>query len=303
MDIDAINIATDCSGIEAPINALNQLKIPYNHIFSSEIDKHAKTTLLHNYSPNIFFPDMTNRELNISENIDLYVCGFPCQPFSTAGKRNGFLDSRNVFPSCIQTIKNLNPKYFILENVKGLLKKDFFDIIKKDLENLNYNIFYKVLNTKDFGIPQNRERLYIIGTKKSFFNFPKHKKCKPLSSFIDHTDNTYYTTSPRQEEILTRLKTTQPNSIFIEFAFGVSKTRSFINSHTTAPCITANTRIWCVPKHRYANIKELSKLQGLKNIDFSKVSITQAKRQIGNSMSVNVLKCLINQLISLQCCP
>ena len=298
--MEKLKIATDCSGIEAPINALKQLKIKHVHVFSSEIDKHAKKTLLDNYNPQFFFDDMTNRDLNvINTEIDLYVCGFPCQPFSTAGKGKGFDDSRgNIFLNCIETIKKLSPKYFILENVKGLLKKEFWNVIYENLISTNYNIFYKILNTKDFGIPQNRERLYIIGIKDDKnFSFPREKKKKDLNLFVDKNDNTYYKTSERQEKILERLKISQPDSVFIEFAFGVSKKRTFINSNNECPCITANTRIWCVPKHRYANIKELSMLQGFKNIDFSGVSNTQAKRQIGNSMSVNVIKEIIKNLI------
>ena len=207
--MEEIKIATDCSGIEAPINALKQLKIKHIHVFSSEIDKHAKQTLLDNYNPQFFFDDRTNRDLNvINTEIDLYVCGFPCQPFSTAGKGKGFDDSRgNIFLNCIETIKKLSPKYFILENVKGLLKKEFWNVIYENLISTNYNIFYKILNTKDFGIPQNRERLYIIGIKDDKnFSFPREKKKKDLNLFVDKNDNTYYKTSERQEKILERLK-------------------------------------------------------------------------------------------------
>jgi DNA (cytosine-5)-methyltransferase 1 len=255
---------------------------------------------------------MTNRDLSqitkpklsqISTTLDLYICGFPCQPFSNAGKNFGFGDKRgNIFLDCIDTINFLKPKFFILENVKGLLKKKYWNNIYEKLLSTNYNIFYKVLNTKDFGIPQNRERLYIVGILDkqinfSFPTFPTFRKTIPLLDYVDETDNTYYKTSSRQEKILENLKITKPNSVFIEFAFGCSTNRTFINSDKECPCITANTRIWCVPKHRYANVKELSRLQGIKNIDFSHVSVTQAKRQIGNSMSVNVLKYLIKEIL------
>ena len=104
--------------------------------------------------------------------LDLYICGFPCQPFSTAGKQKGFLDPRGcIFSKCISFIKEKKPKFFILENVKGILRKGIWDSILPELKNTGYNISYKVLNTKDYGIPQNRERLYIVGCRDSIFSF------------------------------------------------------------------------------------------------------------------------------------
>ena len=198
-----LRVGTDCSGIEAPIQALKQLKIPFRHVFSSEIDKYCIESIKANYKPEIIFGDKEGdfpegdiRKRNIKDvpDIDLYVCGFPCQPFSQAGERRGLDDERgNVFFSCLKVIKEKQPKYFILENVKGLVSNDkgrtFRIIIKKlsTLEKYGYIIKYKVLNTRDYGIPQNRERLFIVGTKENF-EWPKKKKMKPLYKFIDFTD-------------------------------------------------------------------------------------------------------------------
>ena len=182
-----LRVGTDCSGIEAPIQALRQLKIPFQHVFSSEIDKYCIQSIKANYHPEILFGDpdgpypngnITQRDINTVPDIDLYVCGFQCQPFSQAGKRKGFEDKRgNVFWSCLEVIKKKQPKYFILENVKGLLSHDrpkdskrgeygktwktIWKEIKK-MENYDYKIQWKVLNTKDYGIPQNRERIFIV---------------------------------------------------------------------------------------------------------------------------------------------
>ncbi|NCY26811.1 MAG: DNA (cytosine-5-)-methyltransferase, partial [Alphaproteobacteria bacterium] len=126
--------------MEAPIVALRQLKIPFSHEFSSEIDKHCISTIRANFNPKIIFGDMTTRDIRQVPDIDLYVCGFPCQPFSMAGKRQGEQDPRGtVFYECLRVIKNKKPMIFILENVIGLLSIDggkTFKTILRELERL-----------------------------------------------------------------------------------------------------------------------------------------------------------------------
>lgn len=117
-----LRVGTDCSGIEAPIMALTQLTVPFVHEFSSEIDKHCIASIRANYDPKIIFGDMTKRKL---KDIDLYVCGFPCQPFSDAGKRQGVKDPRGtIFWECLRVIRYKKPTFFILENVKGRQRKN-----------------------------------------------------------------------------------------------------------------------------------------------------------------------------------
>ena len=300
-----LRVGTDCSGIEAPIQALKQLKIPFRHVFSSEIDKYCIESIKANYKPEIIFGDKEGdfpegdiRKRNIKDvpDIDLYVCGFPCQPFSQAGERRGLDDERgNVFFSCLKVIKEKQPKYFILENVKGLVSNDkgrtFRIIIKKlsTLEKYGYIIKYKVLNTRDYGIPQNRERLFIVGTKENF-EWPKKKKMKPLYKFIDFTDKKKRKIPEGSRDLL---KVIPKDSIFIDIGMRKNK---FTNSHLYAPTIICSSTLWNVPLSRYANIKEKLMLQGFKNYKIV-VSKTQAHKQIGNSMSVNVLKETIRQIL------
>lgn len=296
-----LHIGTDCSGIEAPIQALIQLNIQHKHMFSSEIDKFCIQSIKANYNPMIIFGDkdgpypegdITKRNLSDIPDIDLYVCGFPCQPFSMAGKRGGFDDNRgNVFFSCIDVIEHKQPTYFILENVKGILSHDkgnTWKIILNELEKLkkyNYNIYYKVLNTKDYGIPQNRERVFIIGTKYDF-EWPEKQPMEKLENYIDYNDNI------DNKFIPSRLKIYKNNinndGIFINLDF--LKYTSFPSSNKYCPCISRCSNLWNIRLKRHANIKEHLKLQGFDTNFIINVSKTQLKKQIGNSISVNVLK-------------
>lgn len=297
-----IRIGTDCSGIEAPIQALLQLEIPFEHAFSSDIDKWCKKSIMANYEPQIFYDDMTMRDNQLAPGVDLYVCGFPCQPFSIAGKRGGMEDSRGtVIYSCVDYIKKKSPKYFILENVKGLLshnKGETWRIIMELLSTLEeYNISHSILNTKDYGIPQNRERLFIVGIRKDLnqeFDFSSEDLFEnpDLQSYIDASDD--HKDPIRNDVMLSGMLEKIPqDAVFVDFAF---KKFHYPNSGKVCPCIAADSRTWCVPMHRYANISERLALQGFKSFK-QVVSNTQMKKQIGNSMSVNVLKFLIRKIL------
>lgn len=326
-----IKVGTDCSGMESPIIALENLGISYLHEFSSEIDPYCRKTIKANFNPTTLYEDIFDRDHSTLPDVDLYITGFPCQPFSTAGKGKGFDDARgNIFSECVDVIKTKKPTYFILENVKGLLSHDKGETWNrvreelKRLEKLGYSISHKVLNTKDYGLPQNRERLYIVGDMTGKFRFDnlQIQDLPPLTDFIDTSDTKRAETSERHTRILEKL---DKDAVFIEFAFGVSGKRTFVNAWEVCPCVTANTRIWCVPMHRYANVWELMWLQGLypnpkKNLtrlplkmgvnkseqserpksDWKHVvSNTQAKKQIGNAMSVNILENILKNLIPL----
>ncbi len=153
---------------------------------------------------NIFFDDdrnygdLTKVDIGKLPDFEFMIAGFPCQTFSIVGKRAGFEDERGqIIYSLIEIMKYKNVKYFILENVKGLVNHDkgnTFDIIKNELESIGYNIYYKVLNSLDFGVPQMRERIYIVGFKKEcdkgLFEFPiKDPSDKDFDYFLDEENN------------------------------------------------------------------------------------------------------------------
>jgi len=314
-----LRVGTDCSGIEAPIQALTQIGIPFTHVFSSDIDKFCIQSIKANYEPDILFGDpkgpfpngdITTRSVDDVPDIDLYVCGFPCQPFSTSGKREGFdHKSGNVFWSCLKVIEKKQPKYFILENVKGILGNDkpvgtkrgkygnTFNIIWSallELEKYGYTVKWKVMNTRDYGIPQNRERVYFVGTKGHFV-WPEKVEMEDIKNYVDWKDDNKKELPIKAKKYPDTFNYNQ-NAFFINIEY--LKWQGFPNAHTFSPCLmTRGNNLWCFKKHRYANIKEMLLLQGFSTSFSNVVSTTQMKKQIGNSMSVNVVKLIISNLL------
>jgi DNA (cytosine-5)-methyltransferase 1 len=297
-------VGTDCSGIEAPIQALDKLSnkynITYSHEFSSENNKYAVECIHGNYTPKILYGDMVDRDIKTLPEIDIYVSGFPCQPFSRANKFKTSVDPRlNLFKNCLDVIFHCRPKVFILENVKTLVSLDngsyFNDILESLQKDDIYDVNWRVLNSKDYGIPQTRERLYFIGIRKDClkyeYQFPEKIKMKDLSLFIDDTDNTKI---PIKESNKALFNNIPSDSVFIDIGFRNSR---FVNSNKWAPCITAQPNMWCVPKQRKANVHEYLQLQGFSNTfkQPNNISDHQMKIRVGNSMTVDVIEKLLEQ--------
>ena len=224
-----MKIGTDFSGIGAPEMALKYLGIDFVSIFACEIDKYARQSFEQLHKPQTFYNDITTRNHKKVEQLDLYVAGFPCQSFSIAGKRKGFEETRGtLFFNVAEFIKENQPKTFILENVKGLLSHDkgrTFQTIVDILSNgggtqngqisldmfedgLGYHIYWKVLNTKKYGIPQNRERIFIVGFKDfSDFNFPTEMPLElRLGDMLQDNPNSKYYLSDKLIESFTKHK-------------------------------------------------------------------------------------------------
>ena len=175
-----IRLATVFSGIGAIEHAFQRLKLPYDIVFAGDIDEKCKSSYFANYSitEEHWFSDI--REFDATKykgEVDLLVGGAPCQAFSMVGKRLGFDDARGtLFYEFARIIKETEPKVFLFENVKGILNHDngrTWRVIHGIFKELGYDIHCRVLNSKDYGIPQNRERLYCLGFKsKTAFKFP-----------------------------------------------------------------------------------------------------------------------------------
>lgn len=140
------------------------------------------------------YGDINKIDIKSIPNFDILCAGFPCQPFSIAGKKKGLNDINkgNLFYKILEIINYKNPKILILENVKNLLflsKGNDFKIIKLELMKLNYNVSYKVINSKYYGVPQSRQRLFIVGHKTKNYIFKNlFREIRPVSSIIDFSN-------------------------------------------------------------------------------------------------------------------
>lgn len=171
-------------------------------VFSSEIDKFCQKTYFANFDKT--FDNLDIRDLNPETipDFDILTAGFPCQPFSMAGKRLGFQDKRgNLFFDIVKVLKAKRPKAFILENVKGLVSIERGKTLKTILTILREELGYfvpdpKILNARNFSVPQNRPRVFIVGFEPSveascqyhWFNYPTPVTSNPPLRFILETE-------------------------------------------------------------------------------------------------------------------
>lgn len=169
----------------------------YKCVFTSEINQACQKVYEDNFGDKVF-GDITKIEPDKIPDFEVLLAGFPCQPFSISGKKKGFEDTRGtLFFNICEIIDKKQPKVVVLENVKHLIhhdKKRTFKTVLNALKELGYNVTHKILNAKDFGLPQNRERIFIIATKNGFFKFDKLKTKSPvyLKDFLDKEGNFEY---------------------------------------------------------------------------------------------------------------
>ena len=199
-----IRLATLFSGIGAIEFALRRLNLKSEIVFACDNDKFVKESYFANYDidDSRWFDDATTLYAGkFKDKIDLLVGGAPCQSFSMVGKRRNLLDDTRgtLFYDFARVVQDAKPKVFIFENVAGILnhdKKRTWKKINKVFESLDYKCFSETLNGRDFGIPQNRKRVFLIGflDKKTEFEFPKPIKLKyTMQDFLeDYTDTKYF---------------------------------------------------------------------------------------------------------------
>jgi DNA (cytosine-5)-methyltransferase 1 len=198
-----VRIGTLFSGIGAAEHALKRLKVKSEIVFAGDIDPHVKASYFANYG---ITEDRWHDDVHAFNakpykgKVDIVVGGAPCQAFSMVGKRGGLADTRGtLFHEFARVIRECEPKVFIFENVRGLLSHDdgkTWKVIQKKFEKLGYSIHDEVLNSRDFGIPQNRQRLFVVGFKKTNtkFEFPKPIPLRLTMQELleDSCDSQYY---------------------------------------------------------------------------------------------------------------
>lgn len=290
-------------------------------VFSSEFNYHAQRAYELNFGE-VPFGDITKIDLNVVPKHNVLCAGFPCQPFSISGKMKGFEDTRGtLIYNVFKIIEKREPEVVLLENVKHLLyhdKKRTLTTIIQHLEELGYKVSKKVLNASDFGVPQNRERIIIIGHKEKKFDFSKLKtKPKPiLKDFLDKKNDFEFLDEPYT--ILEEMKTQDSGLIFAgyrnktirkagvrpntEHLSRVHKQPNRIYStdgvHPALPSQESSGRFWIYHKKkvRKLTIQECYKIMGFPK-EFKLINNrSELYRQVGNSVAVPMIREVASQI-------
>ena len=277
--IKYISLFSGIGGFEYGINnAFKKLEIKSKCVFSSEIDKYARQIYEKNFGVESYGDIKGINEQDIPDH-DLLVAGFPCQSFSTDGNRKGFNDTRGtLFFEIARAAEYKRPKILLLENVRGLLSHDqgrTFETILKTLDNIGYDVEWQVLNSKNFGVPQNRERVFIIGHlrgKCSRKIFPITEKNRSITRIQGQCTNTL---TRRYNESQTT------GSYIIEGKF---------KGKVQQGIVTENIRI------RKLTPIECERLQGFPDNWTESISDNQRYKCLGNAVTTNVIEAIIKKL-------
>lgn len=278
-------------------------------IFSSEWDKFAKKTYSVNFGEEPHGDITKIKEDDIPEH-DILVGGFPCQAFSQAGLKQGFDDTRGtMFFEIARIIKKKRPRMFLLENVKNLVSHDkgkTFNVILNTLDELNYKVFYKVLKASDFGVPQNRERIYIVGFNFDYykedidFSFPQPTNIKTkVGNILDPVVDEKYTISDKLWEGHKRRKR-EHKLKGNGFGYSLFNENSQYTNTISARYYKDGSEILIEQKNknpRKITPREASRLQGFPKEFIIPVSDTQAYKQFGNSVAVPVIYNIASQMM------
>lgn len=277
-------------------------------VFTSEWNKFSQKTYLANYQKEIIYGDITKINEQAIPNHDILLAGFPCQPFSQAGLKKGFSDTRGTLFFDIERILIAKkPQSFLLENVKQLKGHDkgkTLATIIKHLQNIGYkNVQYEVLKAKEFGLPQNRERIYIVGFLDNSIKFkfptPTNTPTK-VRDILEETVDEKYTISDKLWEGHQRRKIANKEK-GKGFGFGMVNENSEYTNTISARYYKDGSEILIEQKGknpRKLTPREAARLQGFPDTFKIPVSDNQAYQQFGNSVAVNVIENIAKQMLT-----
>jgi DNA (cytosine-5)-methyltransferase 1 len=268
-------------------------------VFSSDIDLACQFSYEENFGERPF-GDITKVDEKDIPDHDILFAGFPCQPFSIIGQRQGFNDIRGtLFFDIARILKHKQPTAFVLENVKQLVGHDNGKTLKtiiKTLQGLGYHVQYAVLNALDYGLPQKRERVIIVGHREPiFFSFPSPvRPFKSLSEILEkQVDKKHYASDYIVEKRKARHKSAYKLSIWHE-----NKSGNICSyPYSCALRAGASYNYLLVNGERRLTPREMFRLQGFPDTYKIVVNDSQARKQAGNAVPVNIVKSVILKLL------
>ncbi len=302
-------------------------KAGFKCVFSSEINESCKKIYKENYG-DLPAGDITKIDANDIPDFEVLCGGFPCQPFSICGKKKGFEDTRGtLFFEICRIIEVKKPLVVVLENVKHLIDHDkgnTFRVILEKLEGLGYTTSFKVLNSKDYGVAQSRERIIIVATKFGKFNFSDMKKSKPvyIKDILDSEGDFEYLKKDEYTLLDEKYIHKQPSGLIFcgyrnknIWEKGVRPNTEYLSrchrqpnriysangTHPTLPSQETSGRFWIyIPEKdavRKLTINECYKLMGFPETFKRDSNKGNAYRQIGNSVVIPMIYELAKSLM------
>lgn len=326
-----VSLFSGCGGMDKGFDNAG-----YTRVWANDFDKDAQAVFRLNLGE-IDGRDITQVPVEDIPDCDIITAGFPCQPFSNAGNRRGVYDERGeLYLECLRIIESKHPRAVLFENVKGLLSskhqsgKKLIDVIKEDLENLGYRVNYKVVNASDYGVPQNRERMILVGLRDDLgktFEFPPVQEDKSkltLRNILDVPKNTpnqdsywpyspqaqnmieqipeggswksipYEKLSPRFQRIRDDMKRYHAPNFYRRFS------RDEINGTITASAQPENCGITHPTENRRYTIREIARIQTFPDdflfIDGTQKDIVAMYKVIGNAVPCHLAEVIASAI-------
>lgn len=294
-----IDLFAGIGGIRIPFDELG-----YKCVFSSEWDKAACDTYEANFGERPA-GDITKIPAEHIPKHDLLLAGFPCQAFSIMGKMQGFADTRGTMFFEIERILDFHhPRFILLENVKQLVSHDHgrtFRTIQDKLDKLGYHIHWKILNALDFGLPQKRERVIIVGflSEKDWskFDFSFEPKEYNLSTILEPDDAVDKKLFASDQILKNRQEKVKGKELFYPSIWHENKAGNIsVLDHACALRTGASYNYLLVNGIRRPSSRELLRLQGFPDSYKIVVSHSEIRRQTGNSVAVPMIRMVANKI-------
>lgn len=279
--------------------AAKEIGLPCECVFSSDIDEQCRKSYEHNFG-HTPAGDIKEIEASSIPDHDILLAGFPCQPFSIIGHRRGFSDTRGtLFFDIARILDAKKPSAFVLENVKLLKGHNGGDTLHKIIETLRglgYKTDYRILNALNFGLPQKRERIWIVGLKEDgIMNWPTGGiPMKPLSEILeDDVEPKHFASEEIQRKRFAKLAPQSQPTIWHENKAGNISAYPY----SCALRAGASYNYLLVDGKRRLTPREMLRLQGFPDNFKIACSDHQTRKQAGNSLPVNVAKAVVQQVL------
>lgn len=288
------------------------IRIPFTElggkcVFSSEWDKAAQISYSYNFGE-VPFGDITKINSDSIPKHDVLLAGFPCQAFSIIGKMKGFADTRGtMFFEVARILQHHQPKAILLENVKQLVSHDggnTFKVILDTLAELGYSVKWKILNALDFGLPQRRERVIIVGFKSAAaceqFNFDFEPIAYDLASVLEDDKNVDSSLFASDMILDKRRKRVEGKNVFYPSVWHENKSGNIsILPYACALRTGASYNYLLINGYRRPSSRELLRFQGFPEKFKIEVSHQEIRRQTGNSVAVPMIRAVAKKIIQL----